>query len=107
MRLLLRDMSAQLEVVEDGEEHSTTLPLVLIHDGGGTIFQYYLLGPFSRQVFGISSPYFESGSKPPDGVPQLAKEYAHAIEAEIGHGDIVLGGEPAYPFVRECESHCG
>ncbi|KAF2158325.1 hypothetical protein M409DRAFT_38329 [Zasmidium cellare ATCC 36951] len=84
-------MSAHLECIEVSDQDSTALPLVLVHDGGGTVFQYFLLGPFYRQVYAISSPYFRGGGKPEGGIPQLAKEYARAIQAELGQGNIILG----------------
>jgi pimeloyl-ACP methyl ester carboxylesterase len=68
-------------------------PLVLIHDGGGTTFQYWLLEDLNRQVFGIASPYFESGQKPPGGIKQLANDYASAIRTHLGPTKIILGGQ--------------
>ena len=83
-------MPARLEELDCS--YNPAVPLVLIHDGGGTIFQYYMLGPLNRTTFAIASPYFDSGIRPTGGVPELAKEYASAIRNEIGRGSVILGG---------------
>lgn len=86
-------MSAELQEVYEAERGDEDLaPIVLIHDGGGTIFQYFMLGYLGRRTYAIANPYFQSGSQPKGGLPELAKEYAEAIKQEIGKGPVIIGG---------------
>ncbi|KAI9837009.1 MAG: hypothetical protein M1819_000658 [Sarea resinae] len=72
---------------------TSALPLYLIHDGGGTIVQYYLLNPLSRPVYGIYNPQFESGGRWEGGIAAMAREYARLIAATQPRGGaILLGG---------------
>lgn len=68
------------------------IPLILIHDGGGTVFQYFLLSPLSRPVYGIANPHFESGEPWSGGLPEMAAHYANLIQTAIPSGQILLGG---------------
>lgn len=89
-------MPAVLERVDRLQAPAFHTPLVLIHDGGGTTFQYYMLKPLYRRLYAIPNPYFDEGGSPPaGGVPQLAKEYAEAIQATIGNGPVLIGGTAA------------
>ncbi|KAK4892681.1 hypothetical protein LTR49_028564, partial [Elasticomyces elasticus] len=74
------------------EKHVSNIPLVLIHDGRGTIFQYYMLGPLYRHTYGIAYPYFDDGGMPEGGVPQIAMKYAEAIRRDIRKGPVLIGG---------------
>ena len=86
-------MSAVLEKIDEPEQgSSSTTPLVLIHDGSGTIFHYYMLGPLNRTVYGVAYPYFDDQAIPPGDLHQLAKEYAQAIRETIGKGSVIVGG---------------
>ena len=86
-------MSAVLEKIDEPEQGlSSTTPLVLIHDGSGTIFHYYMLGPLNRTVYGVAYPYFDDQTMPPGGLHQLATEYAEAIRETIGKGSVIVGG---------------
>lgn len=67
-------------------------PLVLIHDGGGTIYSYYCLGGLSRPVWGIYNPYYGTAESWVGGIPEMAAHYAQLIKAAIPDGDIILGG---------------
>ncbi|KAF2721126.1 alpha/beta-hydrolase, partial [Polychaeton citri CBS 116435] len=67
-------------------------PLVLIHDGGGTAFNYHLLGPLERNVFAISNPHFDSGEPWSGGLPEMAVCYAKMIEMEVANGPVIIGG---------------
>ena len=69
------------------------LPLVLIHDSGGTLFSYYCLGNLASDVYGISNPHFSSGRPWKGGVRQMAKLYAKFIRSVIPNGKILLGGK--------------
>jgi thioesterase domain-containing protein len=71
-------------------------PLILIHDGGGTIFSYYCLGnlaPPTRLVYGIANPRYETGGSFAGGLPEMAREYLQYIKSVIPHGgDAIIGG---------------
>lgn len=75
---------------------SPPTPLILIHDGGGTIFSYYFLGDLGRSVHGIANPHYESGQRWEGGIPEMARHYLQfvkdAVGPEGGGGDVILGG---------------
>ncbi|KAG6040928.1 hypothetical protein E4U41_006579, partial [Claviceps citrina] len=67
------------------------LPLVLMHDGGGTTFSYFLLGSLSRDVWAVhDSRYFE-GRAWEGGVEELAGAYLGYLAGEGIMGRVVLG----------------
>lgn len=82
---------------------TSAVPLILIHDGGGTVFQYYLLSPLSRPVYGIANPHFESGEPWPGGLHEMAAHYASLIQAAIPSGQILLGGTFHPVLVALCD----
>ena len=71
-------------------------PLMLIHDGGGTVFAYYALGSLGRTVIGTHCPGLKEG-KGIVSVLQAAHDYA-AIAREYlqqncpGHSKLLIGG---------------
>lgn len=73
-------------------------PVVLIHDGGGTTFNYHLVCPsYGRRVFGIANPNFHTGrSWLPGGIPEMARHYVRLLRGALGGGgrrkSIILGG---------------
>ncbi|KAK3326231.1 Alpha/Beta hydrolase protein [Apodospora peruviana] len=67
-------------------------PLVLIHDGGGTIFSYYCLGDLGRPVFGIFNPHYGTDQVWEGGLPEMARHYVGLIKETIPQGDILIGG---------------
>lgn len=69
-----------------------TLPVVLIHDSSGLVFNYHLLEDLRRDVFGIEDPLFETDKSWASGIPEMAEAYASAVAATIGQGPIILGG---------------
>ncbi|KAK2603134.1 hypothetical protein N8I77_009613 [Diaporthe amygdali] len=79
---------------EDGPDqlHCSQLPLVLIHDGGGTCFSYYCLNPVGRLVYEIHNPHFYSGKPWPGGIPEMARHYVELMRNVVPHGRILLGG---------------
>ncbi|KAK3308279.1 Alpha/Beta hydrolase protein [Chaetomium strumarium] len=87
-------------IVQDGPpEHTITpwskkpTPLVLIHDGGGTIFSYYCLGDLGRPVFGIANPSYQSGEPWKGGIPEMARRYLEFVKSAVPRGgDVILGG---------------
>ncbi|KAK4044902.1 Alpha/Beta hydrolase protein [Parachaetomium inaequale] len=80
----------------DTHNNSNATPLILIHDGGGTIFSYYCLGnlaPPARAVYGIANPRYESGTAWAGGLPEMARAYQEFIKAAIPRGgDVIIGG---------------
>jgi thioesterase domain-containing protein len=85
-------------LIQDPRMHpwDPTPPLVLIHDGGGTIFSYYLLGSFDRPLYGIFNPNYgkaEAEQPVPGGIPEMARHYAELIRGVIPrNGSVILGG---------------
>ncbi|CAK7205684.1 hypothetical protein SEUCBS139899_008463 [Sporothrix eucalyptigena] len=71
--------------------HNAT-PLVLIHDGGGTIFSYHLLGDLGRKVVGIANPRFRSSIPWAGGLHEMATAYAGFVAKAVPSGPVILGG---------------
>jgi len=67
-------------------------PLVLFHDGGGTVFSYHLLGDVRRPVYGISNPHYNTQNAFEGGMPEMARHYVELIRKVIPSGKIILGG---------------
>ncbi|KAM4054542.1 thioesterase domain-containing protein [Hirsutella rhossiliensis] len=70
-------------------------PLVLIHDGGGTVFSYYLLGSLRRDVWAIYDPKYFDGEPWEGGMDEMARHYIDLlVKAGIAGiaGTIILGG---------------
>ncbi|KAK4127995.1 alpha/beta-hydrolase [Parathielavia appendiculata] len=67
-------------------------PLVLIHDGGGTIFSYHCLGDLGRPVYGIANPRYEHESGEPSTIPEMARQYLQFIKSAVPSGDVIIGG---------------
>lgn len=67
-------------------------PLVLIHDGGGTVFSYHLLGSLDRDVWAIHNPHFESGEPWAGGMDEMAQHYIQLLKDARISGGIFLGG---------------
>ncbi|KZF21967.1 alpha/beta-hydrolase [Xylona heveae TC161] len=70
----------------------SSLPLYLIHDGGGTIYAYHLLPDLGRTLYGIHNPKFESGNQWKGGLLEMAQTYARDIEKTKPQNGIILGG---------------
>jgi thioesterase domain-containing protein len=74
-------------------KNKSQLPLILIHDGGSTVYSYHMLGPLDRPVYGIANPRFETGLQPWEGgIPEMATHYIGLIRQVIPNGKILLGG---------------
>lgn len=67
--------------------HPHALPLVLIHDGGGTTFAYHCLPTLPRAVYGISNPRFNTGGKFEGGVPEMGRLYAAMIRSLVASAE--------------------
>ncbi len=72
--------------------NDNSTPLILIHDGGGTIFSYYLLDSVERPLYGIFNPYFYSGESWKGGIPEMASYYVGLIKKVIPKGPVIIGG---------------
>ncbi len=82
-------------LIQDGlrppARHDAT-PLVLIHDGGGTIFSYYLLDDLGRRLWGIANPRFKTGVPWAGGLHEMATIYAGLVARAVPSGGVILGG---------------
>ncbi|KAF6834479.1 thioesterase domain-containing protein [Colletotrichum plurivorum] len=68
------------------------LPLVLIHDGGGTSFAYFLLESLHRDVWAIHNPHYHTGEAWPGGMVQMARHYIGLMLMAGITGPVILGG---------------
>ncbi|KAH7025267.1 Alpha/Beta hydrolase protein [Microdochium trichocladiopsis] len=68
------------------------LPLVLIHDGGGTVDSYRSLGPFECDIYAISDPRFEDEQPWQGGMREMAQAYLDLIKEKVPSKEILLGG---------------
>lgn len=82
----------QVQFVPPATAFNPPLPLVLIHDGGGTTFSYFVLGSLARDVWAIHNPKFFDGLPWEGGMDEMAKKYLDLIAGELS-GPIMLGGE--------------
>jgi pimeloyl-ACP methyl ester carboxylesterase len=82
-------------VQEARNRPASSIPLVLIHDGGGTTFGYYLLGELhpARELWAIHNPNYKSSRPYPKTMEEIARDYIRMIESSGIHGPIYLGGE--------------
>ncbi|PTB62565.1 alpha/beta-hydrolase [Trichoderma citrinoviride] len=67
-------------------------PLVLIHDGGGTTFGYFMLGNLYREVWAIHNPHFFDGGAFEGGMDEMARLYIQYMKDTGIKGNILLGG---------------
>ncbi|KAI0122017.1 alpha/beta-hydrolase [Daldinia grandis] len=68
-------------------------PLILIHDGGGTNFNYHLLNQIGRPLWGLANARLHEGGWWEGGIPQMATYYVGLLSKAIPEGgDILLGG---------------
>ncbi|KYK58089.1 Esterase-like protein [Drechmeria coniospora] len=67
-------------------------PLVLVHDGGGTIFSYFILDSLHRDVWAIHNPRYFDGGHFEGGMDEMARHYIDLILKAGISGTILLGG---------------
>ncbi|KAJ4418456.1 hypothetical protein N0V82_005535 [Gnomoniopsis sp. IMI 355080] len=79
---------------EDGPDplNISHVPLVLIHDGGGTCFSYYCLDPLGRPTYEIHNPRYYTQEPWAGGIPEIARYYVSLIHKTVPCGSIILGG---------------
>lgn len=82
-------------VQEARNRPASSIPVVLIHDGGGDTFGYYLLGELhpARELWAIHNPDFNSSTPYPLTMEKMAQNYIQLIESSGIRGPIYLGGE--------------
>lgn len=68
------------------------IPLVLFHDGGGTVFNYHMLGDLRRPVYGISNPHYGKETRFEGGMPEMARHYVDLMKKTVPSGRILIGG---------------
>lgn len=70
-------------------------PLILFHDGAGTLFSYFLLQTLGRDVFGFEDPSVASGDKQTcgGGVREMAAYYYASMKGSMRPSPVILGGE--------------
>ncbi|KAG8410084.1 hypothetical protein J3458_019152 [Metarhizium acridum] len=81
----------QVQFVPPGKAHNSPLPLVLIHDGGGTTFSYFVLGSLARDVWAVHNPNYFEGLPWEGGMDEMAKKYLDFIAGDLV-GPVMLGG---------------
>ncbi|EED13573.1 conserved hypothetical protein [Talaromyces stipitatus ATCC 10500] len=79
-------------VIIQQERLQVSVPLFLIHDGGGTITSYYSFGNLGRDLYGIYNPRFQDNEKWTGGIGEMAKEYVKMIKSVSPGNKIILGG---------------
>ncbi|KAL7619669.1 hypothetical protein AAE478_010210 [Parahypoxylon ruwenzoriense] len=68
-------------------------PLILVHDGGGTTFSYFLLDPVDRPLWGIENAKLHDGGWWSGGIAEMAAHYIQLLAKILPEGgDILLGG---------------
>lgn len=97
-------MDNNLCQVQSGPTTGNPTPLILFHDAGGTIFQYFLLGDLQRPVYGMANTHFESGGGWEHGIREMGVVYTHKIRSVIKSGKIILGGLAPESQKREEDS---
>ncbi|KAI0409109.1 Alpha/Beta hydrolase protein [Xylaria palmicola] len=69
------------------------VPLILLHDGGGTTFSYHCLYPVGRPLYGIHNVKLDEGGYWETGIPGMASHYIELIETVMPDGgEILIGG---------------
>ncbi|KAJ3522353.1 hypothetical protein NM208_g12895 [Fusarium decemcellulare] len=81
-------MESNPDLIQPAEWGSPgAIPVVLIHDGGGTTFAYHCLNSLSRAVYGIHNPSFHSGEPFQGSLSDMAHLYCGFIKEAIKEPD--------------------
>ncbi|KAL1297536.1 hypothetical protein AAFC00_006108 [Neodothiora populina] len=73
-------------------QYPRKIPIVLIHDGGGTTFAYHILGELNRDVYVVHNPNYWTGEPWAEGMDAQACHYIQLIKKAGISGNILLGG---------------
>lgn len=86
-------------VQEARNRRASSIPVVLIHDGGGQIFGYYILDELrpARELWAIYNPDYDRKEPYPLTMEEMARNYIQLIESSGIRGPIYLGGEHRAP----------
>ncbi|KAF5025104.1 hypothetical protein F66182_2805 [Fusarium sp. NRRL 66182] len=77
-------MDSNPEIVQPADWRTlNTVPVFLMHDGGGTTFAYHCLETLHRPVYGIHNPNFRSGEPYDGGLSDMARQYCGFIQKAI------------------------
>jgi hypothetical protein len=87
----------QVQFLSHTEQRRRT-PLVLIHDGGGTTFSYFILGNLHRDVWAIHNPKFFTAELWEGGMDEMARHYISLLQKAGISGTIFLGGNLDIPI---------
>ncbi|KAH7330547.1 thioesterase domain-containing protein [Rhexocercosporidium sp. MPI-PUGE-AT-0058] len=71
---------------------SARAPLVLFHDGAGTLFNYFLLRPLGTDVFGLADPRATAQRPWDGGIEEMARYYLECMKTAVKPGPVILGG---------------
>ncbi|POR34498.1 Uncharacterized protein TPAR_05300 [Tolypocladium paradoxum] len=82
----------KVQLVPPYKRANPPTPLVLIHDGGGTIFSYFILGSLNRDVWAIHNPKYFDAEPWKGGMDEMARHYINLIVKAGISGTILLGG---------------
>ncbi len=72
---------------------SKPAPIVLIHDGGGTTFSYFIIGNLQREVWAIHNPNYWTADLWEGGMDEMARHYIALMKDAGISGPIILGGK--------------
>lgn len=92
-------------IIQQERFQASSVPLFLVHDGGGTITSYYSFGDLGRDLYGIYNPRFQDGEKWSGGISEMAEEYVAMIKSIAPGNRIMLGGMLSlHKFPRQLSS---
>lgn len=89
----MHDFGGNPMVISEGDSPSSgEVPLVLVHDGSGLVYDYLCLSRLSRPVYAFYDPSFFSEREWRGGIPEMAACYYDLMHEEVPPGQILLGG---------------
>jgi hypothetical protein len=71
---------------------ATRTPLFLLHDAGGTIFNYYKIETIGRPIYAIRNPWLKCEERWVGGASKFVNEYIELIKKVVSAGEILVGG---------------
>lgn len=84
------DNQANPALVQKGDASRT--PLFLLHDAGGTVWNYYKLEHVGRPIYCIYNPWFNAETHWDGGSARFVTEYIKLIQLVVPSGEILVGG---------------